>query len=143
MTDTKPEIIQASGPAPETEGAKPRKAPAKPRLSLKAKAAGLAAVSLARAAVPGVVGAPARGLVNVATEGPAMLYTTQKDDIFYIDGGKKHYDPAERAWVFEGTIIPDDGTHPGEVRFIVKDTPMHEAWSRAAKKTGFDPGAVA
>jgi hypothetical protein len=136
MTDTQPEAAKAA----ESEGAE--RSSKKSKRAGTAIAAGLAAAFLASAAVPGAIGTPARGLLDIATEGPAMIYTTQKDDIFYIDRAKMHYDAAAKAWTIDATIIPDDGTHPGAMRFIVEESVMHNAWSRKEKHTSFDPPKI-
>lgn len=97
----------------------------------RAKAMILSTAFAASALVPGVVGMPARTVINAVTEpvmdGARMATMMHRDEIMYLND--QHIANAdENLWVVKGTTNPG-GSVDDAVLFYVKPSLAHDIWS--------------
>jgi hypothetical protein len=99
----------------------------------------LATAFVASAAVPGMVGAPARTAIGAVTEpigdGVRMALFMHKNETIYLND-QHVVNEAENIWVVKGTTTPNGGVEE-TVLFKVKPSLAHDLWQWKTKGDPF------
>jgi len=99
----------------------------------------LATAFVASAAVPGMIGAPARTAIGAVTEpvsdGIRMTLFMHKNETMYLND-QHVVNEAENIWVVKGTTVPNGGVEE-TVLFKVKPSLAHDIWQWNAKGDPF------
>lgn len=105
----------------------------------RAKAMVLTTAFLASAAIPGMIGMPARATIGAVTEpimdGARMATMMHKDEVMYLND-QHVVDHKNNVWVVKGTISPDGDVNDA-VLFNVKPSLMNDLWSWKNKGNPF------
>ena len=82
----------------------------------------LTAAFLASAAVPGVMGAPARGLLCEVAAAPTIVSPAHQDEIMYLSA-PRIVDPRTNTWSVKGMKTLDGDWNKDAIVFTVRPTP--------------------